>query len=72
MFNKGNIVAYFAKNIAIVLGIVLVWRGIWELLDMADLFFFQGNHFYTAIVGIIVGLAILYFPDKDLKELEKL
>lgn len=72
MFTKGNIVAYFAKNIAIVLGIVLVWRGIWELLDMADLFFFQGNHFYTAIVGIIVGLAILYFPDKDLKELEKL
>ena len=72
MFNKGNIVAYFAKNIAIVLGIVLVWRGIWELLDMADLFFCQGNHFYTAIVGIIVGLAILYFPDKDLKELEKL
>jgi hypothetical protein len=72
MFTKGNIVAYFAKNIAIVLGIVLVWRGIWELLDMADLFFFQGNHFYTAIVGIIIGLAILYFPDKDLKELEKL
>ncbi|MBP6929439.1 MAG: hypothetical protein KBB77_00725 [Candidatus Moranbacteria bacterium] len=72
MFNKGNIVAYFAKNIAVVLGIVLVWRGIWELLDMADLLFFQGNHFYTAIAGIIIGLAILYFPDKDLKELEKL
>lgn len=72
MFTKGNIVAYFAKNIAIVLGIVLVWRGIWELLDMADGFFFGGNHFYTAIAGIIIGLAILYFPDRDLKELEKL
>ncbi len=72
MHKKGNIVAYFAKNIAIVLGIVLVWRGIWQLLDMADFFFFEGNPFYTAIAGIIIGLAILYFPDRDLKELEKL
>ncbi len=72
MSNKGNVVAYFAKNIAVVLGIVLVWRGIWELLDMADAVFFQGNHFYTALIGIIIGLVILYFPDKDLKELEKL
>lgn len=72
MLHKGNIVAYFGKNITIVFGIVLIWRGIWELLDIADSFLFGGNHFYTAIAGIIIGLAILYFPDKDLKELEKL
>ncbi len=72
MFGKRNIAAYFAKNIAIVLGIVLVWRGIWQLLDAVDYFFFEGNPFYTAIAGIAIGLAILYFPDKDLKELEKL
>jgi hypothetical protein len=31
-----------------------------------------GDILWTAIGGIVVGLAILYFPDKDLKELEKL
>ena len=72
MHKKGNIVVYFAKNIAIVLGIVLVWRGIWQLLDVVDFFWFEGNPLYTAIAGIVIGLVILYFPDKDLKELEKL
>ncbi len=72
MMKKGNLIAYFAHNLAIVIGLVLVWRGIWHLLDAADFFFFDGNPLYTAIVGIFIGLAILYFPDKDLKELEKL
>ncbi len=73
MFHKrDNIVAYFARNMAIVIGLVLVWRGIWHLLDAADFFYFEGNPLYTAIGGIIIGLAVLYFPDKDLKELEKL
>jgi len=72
MLHKGNIIAYFARNMAIVIGLVLVWRGIWHLLDAVDLFVFAGNPLYTAIGGIAIGLAILYYPDKDLKELEKL
>ncbi|MDP2838260.1 MAG: hypothetical protein Q8O53_03220 [Candidatus Moranbacteria bacterium] len=72
MMLKGNIVAYFTRNLAIVVGLVLIWRGIWHLLDAADFFFFEGNPLYTAIGGIAIGLAILYLPDKDLKELEKL
>lgn len=72
MLKKGNIVAYFARNFAIVIGLVLIWRGIWHILDAADFFFFEGNPLYTAIGGILIGLAILYFPDKDLKEIEKL
>ncbi len=63
---------YFARNFAIALGLVLIWRGIWYALDATDRVFFAGNHFYTAIGGIALGLLILYLPDHDLKELEKL
>ncbi len=65
-------VHYFAKNIAIVVGIVLIWRGIWYILDYFDGLFFQGNHMPLAVGGIIVGLLMLYLPDRDLKEIEKL
>jgi uncharacterized membrane protein YgaE (UPF0421/DUF939 family) len=64
--------AYFAKNLGIIVGIVLVWRGIWYVMDVIDLVFFGGKHIYTAIGGIIAGFLILYIPDKDLKEIEKL
>lgn len=67
-----SIIRYFAKNLAVVIGLVLIWRGIWYVIDEIDLIFFEGAHIYTAIAGIIVGLAILYLPDKDLKEIEKL
>ena len=65
-------IAYFAKNISVVVGLVLIWRGIWYVVDEFDELFFNGDHIYLAVVGIIVGLAILYIPDKDLKEIEKL
>lgn len=63
---------YIAKNISIVIGIVLIWRGIWYVLDGIDKWLFDGSHTWTAMIGIIVGLIVLYLPDKDLKEIEKL
>ena len=65
-------IRYFAKNIFIVISLVLIWRGIWYVLDELDIWFFEGSHIWTAVGGIIVGLLILYLPDKDLKEIEKL
>jgi hypothetical protein len=65
-------ISYFAKNLATVVGIVLVWRGIWYVLDALDLMLFSGSHLWTAIAGIIAGLFILYLPDRDLKEIQKL
>jgi hypothetical protein len=65
-------VQYFAKNIFIVIGIVLIWRGVWYILDYFDVLFFQGNHMPLAVGGIIIGLIMLYLPDRDLKEIEKL
>lgn len=64
--------SYFTSSFAVVLGLVLIWRGIWHLLDEIDAAFFGGNHFFTAVVGIVVGFLILYLPDKDLTELRKL
>lgn len=63
---------YLTKNISIVIGLVLIWRGIWYVLDGLDKWLFGGSHTWTALGGIIVGLIILYLPDKDLKEIEKI
>lgn len=63
---------YLAKNMSIIIGIVLVWRGIWYVLDEIDNWLFGGSHIWTAVCGIVIGLVVLYLPDKDLKEIEKL
>lgn len=63
---------YLAKNIFVIIGLVLIWRGIWYVLDAFDKWFFGGSHLWTALLGIIIGLAVLYLPDHDLKEIEKL
>lgn len=67
-----KLIAYFTRNMGIVVGLVLVWRGVWYVLDGIDREFLGGDHFITAVGGIILGLLILYLPDKDLKELQKL
>ena len=63
---------YFAKNLSIVIGLVLIWRGIWYVLDAIDYALFGDTHLWTGLVGIVLGLAVLYIPDRDLKEIEKL
>lgn len=63
---------YFGKNLTTVVGIVLIWRGIWYLLDFVDQALFGGSRWFTALGGIAAGLLLLYLPDRDLKELEKL
>ncbi len=64
--------AYFTKNLLVVIGLVLVWRGIWYVLDGIDLMFFNDNHAVTGLFGILLGFIILYLPDHDLKEIQKL
>lgn len=72
IFRKQNIVRYFAQNTLIVIGLVLMWRGVWYVLDEIDVLLFGGHHLYTAVLGIALGLFLLYVPDKDLKEISKL
>ena len=70
--SRKNLLAYFAKNFMIAVGIILIWRGIWHGLDQIDILFFGGNTLVTSLGGIVAGLLILYLPDKDLDELERL
>ncbi|MEK7217664.1 MAG: hypothetical protein AAB374_01575 [Patescibacteria group bacterium] len=63
---------YFTKNISIAIGIILIWRGVWVMLDLLDSVLFGGNHVVTAVAGIIVGIVILYLPERNLKALERL
>lgn len=69
---KVSLIAYFARSFSIVIGLVLIWRGVWHLLDWVDRFYLGGDILVTSIGGIILGFLVLYLPDKDLKELEKL
>lgn len=65
-------ILYFSKNMSIVIGLVLIWRGIWYVLDWIDMVLLGSSHILTTVGGIIVGLLILYLPDRDLKEIQKL
>ena len=65
-------IEYFTKNISVAIGIILIWRGVWIMLDLLDKLIFGGNHIITAIGGIVAGIIILYLPKKNLKALERL
>ena len=64
--------SYFVKNLLVVVGLVLIWRGVWYVLDYFDYVVMGGQHVFSALGGIVLGLIILYAPDKDLKEISNL
>ena len=72
MLKNQTIIQHLVKNVFIIIGIVLIWRGIWYSLDKLDEWVFGGSHIWTALGGILIGLIIIYLPDKDWKEIEKL
>ncbi len=72
MKKRKHVLQYFAKNITVVVALVMIWRGIWYVLDEVDALMFANSHIETALLGIIIGLILLYVPDGDLKEIEKL
>jgi hypothetical protein len=70
--SKKRSARYLALNLSSVFGIVLVWRGIWYLLDELDYALFAGTHTISALLGIILGILVLYLPERNLRALEKL
>ena len=46
---------YFAKNLSVIIGLVLIWRGVWYVLDAIDYWIFGGYHFWTGLLGIVIG-----------------
>ena len=65
-------ISYIFENLSVAVGIVLIWRGVWYILDGVDALLFGGSHIWSSVLGIFIGLIILYIPDKDLKELGRL
>jgi len=56
----------FFIKLLLILGVVLVWRGIWNLLDE---YFLPESFLFSNIAGIIIGIVLIYLPDNDLDEL---
>jgi hypothetical protein len=63
---------YFIKTLSIVVGLVMIWRGVWYVLDEIDTLLFGEYNYLTGLIGIAIGVLLLYLPDRDLKEIEKL
>lgn len=72
MKKQKNIIQYLAKNVIVVFALVMVWRGVWYVLDGIDVWLFGSYNAWTGFIGVLLGLFILYIPDNDLKEIEKL
>ncbi len=58
-----------AKSISCVTGVVFIWYGIGMLIEYVQENLFAGYDIFVAIGCLMIGLAILYLPDKDLDEL---
>lgn len=56
----------------VMLGVILVWRGMWLMLDTIDHIIFGGSHFMTGLIGTVLGFTILYYLDDELEGLSKL
>lgn len=69
---KINHVWYIINSVYTAVAIVLVWRGIWILLDWIDSYFLGNTHWGTAVIGIIVGILMLYLPERKLEGFERL
>lgn len=70
--HRRHSIRYFISSFGVVLGVVLVWRGVWYALDWIDKVYFGGTHLVTVIGSVVLGFLILYLPDRDLSELRKL
>lgn len=47
-------------------GILLAWRGLWGL---SDIYLFPNRPEISYFASLLIGLVILYFPDRKLNEL---
>jgi len=56
----------FLSTLMVAVAVVFVWRGVWNLLDE---YLLPDHWVMSNVLSIIVGILILYLPDKDIKEL---
>ena len=56
----------FFSMLLVAISIIFIWRGVWNLLDA---YLLPENFIASNVLGILIGILILYLPDKDIKEL---
>ena len=66
--HKPSYAKVLRESIMMIVGAILIWRGIWVLLDVLDDRFFGGNHVWSAIVGIAIGAGIVMLADRELED----
>ncbi|MDD3263151.1 MAG: hypothetical protein PHR61_04925 [Candidatus Absconditabacteria bacterium] len=49
------------------MAIVMIWRGVWGLLDM---FVFPNNPFFSYLISVFLGILLLFIDNEELDELE--
>jgi len=54
---------HFLVRLINALAIVMVWRGMWNLLDT---YFFPQHKIFSDILCIVIGLLLLYLPDGEI------
>lgn len=56
------------ESLLLIIGAILIWRGVWILLDLFDMKFLGGGHVWSALIGIVIGVAIVLLADRDLED----
>lgn len=57
-----------ANVIVIIFAIIMLWRGIWELLDT---YLFPGSPTFSSLTCIALGVIILYLDDFKIDNLKR-
>jgi len=66
--HKPTFAIMLRESLLVIVGAVLIWRGIWILLDLIDLRFFGGSHGWSSTAGIVIGVMMVYFADRKLED----
>lgn len=66
--HKPSLLKVLRESLLMILGAILIWRGVWILLDLFDNRFLGGTHVWSSVVGIIIGVILVYFADRDLED----
>lgn len=66
--HKPSLLKVLRESLLMILGAILIWRGVWILLDLFDNRFLGGTHVWSSLVGIILGVIMVYFADRDLED----
>ena len=53
------------KILLLTIAIIMIWKGIWDILDT----YFPTDSMSASIISIILGIVILFLNDNDLSQL---